>query len=393
MKGLLGRLTKGGLKSRLEEVEQAKREQAEQKVAIEERLSTLSRELNELKTLLESQQKGDVSLESEARRIKEHVLLISNELSKTKAGLAALQREMQSTAEHYESQLSELTSTVELLFRDVQGWKDVLKAEIEHSLSPTTGVLIDITQLLERALEMISENREHIQALREQGSPTKKDVQQELEEEPTPEEEPATPEAREKEAEPISLDEVLRELEPKILKRGKTESSADVVSPSLDDEVKSLIRELCGREERREEPVVDVEPERAAEPPETPIHSYAPVSTPILSHIEKDLITQRLCLEWLEFLMEMVGRNNIPDLLEYYVELGWISEEVQYELLSYVRGIDYFVEKDSWKLSADDHIKSYWFVRKIAKKPIKRSELKMLKRQVEIAMEKVEQRL
>ncbi|MHC1602255.1 MAG: FlaD/FlaE family flagellar protein [Methermicoccaceae archaeon] len=409
MKGWLGRLTKGGLKSRFGQIEQAKRKQAQQRDEIEEQYSALSSELSELKRLFEEQERVDTSSEKELKLIKHHITLISNELSKSRSELAAMIKSAESTTQHHESQLKEFTSVMESIFKDMECWKDALKAEIENSVSPPSEMLLDITQLLERSLEMASKNREQIeqiqtiqtvQTLENQSTPSREEPQQKMEDssseepplpEPPPPSEP--PQAYEEAVEEgVSLDELLRKLEPDVLEPSRSAT----VSPSLDDEVRSLIEELSGQTQEPEntpELMLDVHPEVGVEPQAEPRTFSHGTASQMLTHIRNDIVSQRLCLEWVEFLMERAGRNNLPDLLEYYVELGWISGDVGYELLSYARGIDYFVEKDSWKLSADDHVKSYWFVRKIVGKPIKRSELKMLRKEIESAAERIEQRL
>lgn len=87
-------------------------------------------------------------------------------------------------------------------------------------------------------------------------------------------------------------------------------------------------------------------------------------------------------MEWLEFLLEIVGKNNIPDILSYYVELGWISEEVRLELLRYADGINYFADGVTWKLSPDDHVKSIWFIERLAGLNIDKNMLTIIDRDV-----------
>ncbi len=45
-------------------------------------------------------------------------------------------------------------------------------------------------------------------------------------------------------------------------------------------------------------------------------------------------------LDWLEFLIEHVGKNEIPRILEYYRNVGWISEKARNELMEYAEGIE-----------------------------------------------------
>lgn len=75
--------------------------------------------------------------------------------------------------------------------------------------------------------------------------------------------------------------------------------------------------------------------------------------------------TSIVLLNWIEFLMEKVGRNNLFDVLEYYIEIGWINEDVCSKMMAYASGIDYFVERPSWKLLPEDHTKSLLFIEQL----------------------------
>ncbi|WP_342305926.1 FlaD/FlaE family flagellar protein [Methanolobus sp. ZRKC5] len=102
-----------------------------------------------------------------------------------------------------------------------------------------------------------------------------------------------------------------------------------------------------------------------------------------LSNIIKNSGNMKLCMEWLEFLMELVGRNNLPDILSYYEELGWITEKVRMELLHYADGIDFYMEKPDWKLTPDDHVKSIWFIESLAGMKVDKNRLSVIERDIE----------
>jgi len=102
-----------------------------------------------------------------------------------------------------------------------------------------------------------------------------------------------------------------------------------------------------------------------------------------LAHIMKNSSSIKLCMEWLEFLMELVGRNNLPDILSYYEELGWITEEARMELMRYAEGIDFYMEKPDWKLNPDDHVKSVWFIENLAGIKVDKNKLSVIDRDIE----------
>ncbi len=83
--------------------------------------------------------------------------------------------------------------------------------------------------------------------------------------------------------------------------------------------------------------------------------------------------TSVILLNWIQFLMEKVGRNNLIDILEYYIEIGWISQDVCSIMMDYANGIDYYVERPTWKLLPEDHTKSLLFIEQLKGKKIDRS--------------------
>ena len=44
-------------------------------------------------------------------------------------------------------------------------------------------------------------------------------------------------------------------------------------------------------------------------------------------------------MKWLQFLVDKVGKDNLTDILEYYVDIGWISEKIVMNLIEYSEGI------------------------------------------------------
>ena len=70
----------------------------------------------------------------------------------------------------------------------------------------------------------------------------------------------------------------------------------------------------------------------------------------------------KIAMELLDFLLKLVGPNNLPSILDYYIEIGWISETARLDLLAYASGLGFAEEKPDWKLSTEDHLKSLWFI-------------------------------
>lgn len=101
-----------------------------------------------------------------------------------------------------------------------------------------------------------------------------------------------------------------------------------------------------------------------------------------LEHLDDDPMTAVVLLNWIEFLMERVGRNNLMDALDYYVDIGWIGEGIRDEMLAYARGIDYYVEKPTWRLLTEDHTKSLIFIERLCGRRINRNMLSTTEREM-----------
>jgi flagellar protein FlaD len=102
-----------------------------------------------------------------------------------------------------------------------------------------------------------------------------------------------------------------------------------------------------------------------------------------LQSIDNKAETSIILLNWIEFLLEKVGRNNLSEVLEYYIDIGWISEEVCEKMIAYANGIDYYVERPTWKLLPDDHTKSLMFIEQLKGRKLDKTMLSKLERDVE----------
>jgi flagellar protein FlaD len=84
-----------------------------------------------------------------------------------------------------------------------------------------------------------------------------------------------------------------------------------------------------------------------------------------LTRIENEIQNIVVLLKWIEFLMERVGRENLEDVVDYYVEIGWISEEIRDKVMTYSKRIEVREEAHSSQLSIEDHVRSLVFIEKL----------------------------
>lgn len=81
-------------------------------------------------------------------------------------------------------------------------------------------------------------------------------------------------------------------------------------------------------------------------------------------------------MNWLQYLVNRCGHDNLADVLDYYVEVDWITDDVKISLLEYAIGITEGstsntdqgnIEKDGKKsnLPSKDHIQSYLYIQRL----------------------------
>ena len=73
-------------------------------------------------------------------------------------------------------------------------------------------------------------------------------------------------------------------------------------------------------------------------------------------------------MKWLQYLVDKLGKSKLPDILGYYVDIDWISDDVRLDLMKYSKGITDDGKKDasgSMTLPTKDHIQSLLFIQKL----------------------------
>jgi uncharacterized protein (DUF3084 family) len=87
---------------------------------------------------------------------------------------------------------------------------------------------------------------------------------------------------------------------------------------------------------------------------------------------------EKILNQWLMFMLERVGHNNLPILLDHYEDLGWISMNVSDKLIELAESQKQPYEGASWTLSAEEHRTSMLFIEKLQGKPVEISVLSTL---------------
>jgi archaellum component FlaD/FlaE len=87
-----------------------------------------------------------------------------------------------------------------------------------------------------------------------------------------------------------------------------------------------------------------------------------------LQHIPNDPESIVIIMKFLQYLVDRLGKHNLGDALGYYVDIGWISEDVRFDLLNYSKGITEEPTQNGQyppHLPAKDHLQSLLFIQKI----------------------------
>ena len=68
-------------------------------------------------------------------------------------------------------------------------------------------------------------------------------------------------------------------------------------------------------------------------------------------------------LDWVQFMLSKVGREGFDDLINYYVDIGWVSDSVADILRRYAFGMN--VEATQAYMLPEDHAKSLDYIARI----------------------------
>jgi archaeal flagellar protein FlaD len=78
-----------------------------------------------------------------------------------------------------------------------------------------------------------------------------------------------------------------------------------------------------------------------------------------------------ILMKWLQYLIDKCGRPNLNNILDYYVDIGWISDEAKMNIIDYSQGITEKVKKEETTkkqitdLPSKDHIQSLIYIQKL----------------------------
>ncbi len=107
-----------------------------------------------------------------------------------------------------------------------------------------------------------------------------------------------------------------------------------------------------------------------------------------LEKIPQDMASTLIALKWLGFLIDRVGMQNLEQVLEFYYEIGWISEDVLNTMLKYANGTKPHHREPNWrpedKLTIQDHLISLLFIERLRGVKITREILDSIEREMKV---------
>ncbi|KYK27501.1 hypothetical protein AYK20_02810 [Thermoplasmatales archaeon SG8-52-1] len=90
-----------------------------------------------------------------------------------------------------------------------------------------------------------------------------------------------------------------------------------------------------------------------------------------LQEIPSDPESIIVLMKWLQYLLDKCGRDNLSNILDYYVDIGWISQDAKISLIDYSHGIteekrsEGATKKEISDLPSKDHIQSLIYIHKL----------------------------
>ncbi len=89
-----------------------------------------------------------------------------------------------------------------------------------------------------------------------------------------------------------------------------------------------------------------------------------------LTQIPMDARSIVILMKWLQYLVDQLGKSQVSDVLNFYVDVGWITEDIKFDLLKYIKGLtDINKEQEGDKgnriITSKEHIHSLLFIQKL----------------------------
>ncbi|ADC69940.1 flagella protein [Methanocaldococcus sp. FS406-22] len=297
--------------------------------------------------------------------------------------------------EYLDNLKSKLPSFVIILLKNNLRGKRVTKKQLDKIVERITEVLSkgrreDKTEELNKKLQTLEQKLDAIMKLTTMAVSTK--TSEEIEKVKATEEIENVPikiKSEEKPKKPVEIEEieVSKKKEPIDAGKKTEEEVKEIEVPKPVEKPVEETHEKVKVEETKKEIKKEAKLEKYELPKE--LSMGGGFMTPIegekeyrLNDIPEDAVSMTLVFKWLEFLISKSGVTYLPDILDYYNKIGWISNKVILKLLRFAKNMKITYDEEELrprdKLSPSDHIVSLLYIEKLAGRPIDPEVLEML---------------
>ncbi|MFH1055770.1 MAG: FlaD/FlaE family flagellar protein [Candidatus Altiarchaeota archaeon] len=85
-----------------------------------------------------------------------------------------------------------------------------------------------------------------------------------------------------------------------------------------------------------------------------------------LTELGSDIESLAIVLEWIRYMVDRAGVNGAKEIFNYYLNIGWVDEDVYQQLVKYVEGIKVSEEERvGYQPTIEDHATSLFFISKL----------------------------
>jgi archaeal flagellar protein FlaD len=125
-----------------------------------------------------------------------------------------------------------------------------------------------------------------------------------------------------------------------------------------------------------------------------------PFHDDILVELPNDPESIIVVMNWLQYLIDKCGYENLSNILDYYVDIEWITDDVKISLIDYSRGIQEEktstngkndTKKEVQQLPSTNHIQSYMYIQKLKGKQFDKHFVDRVQSQLSRIKKKVDQ--
>ncbi len=114
-----------------------------------------------------------------------------------------------------------------------------------------------------------------------------------------------------------------------------------------------------------------------------------------LNEISNDPESIIILMKWLQYLIDKCGHSNLSTILDYYVDINWISQDAKISLIDYSHGISDekskldTIKKEITDLPSRDHIQSFIFIQKLKGKKFDKHLIDRIESDISIITKKI----